>query len=144
MDILPQDGADTSGANKTRITTRFLTKYERARILGTRALQIRYVALAWALASDSSDGMAHRLVGSPGGFDRPLPLASHTNPPPTLHSMNAPIMVKPGNETDPLKIAMMELRARKIPIIIRRYLPDGSHEDWSIDELEIPGLDLVN
>lgn len=60
------------------------------------------------------------------------------------HSMNAPIMVKPGNETDPLKIAMMELRARKIPIIIRRYLPDGSHEDWSIDELEIPGLDLVN
>lgn len=64
--------------------------------------------------------------------------------PPNAHSMNAPIMVKPGNETDPLKIAMMELRARKIPIIIRRYLPDGSHEDWSIDELEIPGLDLVN
>lgn len=56
--------------------------------------------------------------------------------------MNAPIMVKPGNETDPLKIAMMELRARKIPIIIRRYLPDGSHEDWAIDELEIPGAEL--
>lgn len=77
VDILPQDGTDSSGANKTRITTRFLTKYERARILGTRALQI---------------------------------------------SMNAPIMVKPGNETDPLKIAMMELRARKIPIIIRRFV----------------------
>jgi DNA-directed RNA polymerase I, II, and III subunit RPABC2 len=60
-----------------------------------------------------------------------------------LHSMNAPITVKPGNETDPLKIAMMELRARKIPMMIRRYLPDGSHEDWSIDELEIPGLDLA-
>ena len=44
VDILPQDGADTSGANKTRITTRFLTKYERARILGTRALQIRCAA----------------------------------------------------------------------------------------------------
>ena len=28
-------------------------------------------------------------------------------------------------------------RARKIPIIIRRYLPDGSHEDWGIDELII-------
>jgi DNA-directed RNA polymerase I, II, and III subunit RPABC2 len=57
--------------------------------------------------------------------------------------MNAPIMVKPNGETDPLKIAMMELRARKIPIIVRRYLPDGSYEDWSIDELEIPGLDLA-
>lgn len=30
-------------ANKDRITTPYLTKYERARILGTRALQIRYV-----------------------------------------------------------------------------------------------------
>ena len=27
----------------TRVTTRFMTKYERARILGTRALQIRSV-----------------------------------------------------------------------------------------------------
>ena len=31
--------------NKVRITTRYLTKYERARILGTRALQIRYAHL---------------------------------------------------------------------------------------------------
>lgn len=73
-----------------RITTQFLTKYERARVLGTRALQI---------------------------------------------SMNAPVMVDLEGETDPLKIAMKELRERKIPIIIRRYLPDGSSEDWSIDEL---------
>lgn len=29
--------------NKVRVTTPYLTKYERARILGTRALQIRYV-----------------------------------------------------------------------------------------------------
>lgn len=28
--------------NKVRITTPYLTKYERARILGTRALQIRF------------------------------------------------------------------------------------------------------
>jgi DNA-directed RNA polymerase I, II, and III subunit RPABC2 len=44
-------------------------------------------------------------------------------------------MVDPGVETDPLKIAMMELEANKIPIIIRRYLPDGSYEDWSASEL---------
>ena len=38
-------GAGLSGErqpNKVRITTPYLTKYERARILGTRALQIRY------------------------------------------------------------------------------------------------------
>jgi DNA-directed RNA polymerase I, II, and III subunit RPABC2 len=78
--------------NAQRITTRYMTKYERARVLGTRALQI---------------------------------------------SMNAPVMVDIEGETDPLKIAMKELRERKIPIIIRRYLPDGSFEDWSIDELII-------
>lgn len=73
-----------------RVTTRYLTKYERARVLGTRALQI---------------------------------------------SMNAPVMVDLDGETDPLRIAEKELRERKIPIIVRRYLPDGSHEDWSIDDL---------
>ena len=29
------------------------------------------------------------------------------------------------------------VRARKVPIIIRRYLPDGSYEDWGVDELII-------
>ncbi|TFY80306.1 hypothetical protein EWM64_g3701 [Hericium alpestre] len=76
--------------NKVRITTPYLTKYERARILGTRALQI---------------------------------------------SMNAPILVPLDGETDALQIAIKELSQRKIPLIIRRYLPDGSFEDWSVSEL---------
>ncbi|CAN0891658.1 DNA-directed RNA polymerases II, IV and V subunit 6A [Linum grandiflorum] len=73
-----------------RKTSKYMTKYERARILGTRALQI---------------------------------------------SMNAPVMVELEGETDPLEIAMKELRQRKIPFTIRRYLPDGSYEDWGVDEL---------
>jgi DNA-directed RNA polymerase I, II, and III subunit RPABC2 len=93
-DAMMEEGADvlvsTGTAPSERITTRYLTKYERARVLGTRALQI---------------------------------------------SMNAPVMVDLDGETDPLRIAEKELRERKIPIIIRRYLPDGSHEDWGIDEL---------
>ena len=76
---------------KERITTRFLTKYEKARIIGSRALQI---------------------------------------------SKNAPIMVEPEpGEWDPLKIAEKELVERKIPFIIRRYLPDGSFEDWKVSDL---------
>lgn len=73
-----------------RITTPYMTKYERARILGTRALQI---------------------------------------------SMNAPVFVDLEGETDPLRIAMKELAEKKIPLVIRRYLPDGSFEDWSVEEL---------
>ncbi|ODV83556.1 hypothetical protein CANARDRAFT_29786 [[Candida] arabinofermentans NRRL YB-2248] len=75
-----------------RTTTPYMTKYERARILGTRALQI---------------------------------------------SMNAPVLVDIEGETDPLQIALKELSQKKIPLIIRRYLPDSSYEDWSVDELII-------
>lgn len=41
------------------------------------------------------------------------------------HSMNAPVLVDLEGETDPLQIAMKELNQKKIPLIIRRYLPDG-------------------
>uniref|UniRef100_A0A8C4MI81 RNA polymerase II, I and III subunit F n=1 Tax=Equus asinus asinus TaxID=83772 RepID=A0A8C4MI81_EQUAS len=56
---------------------------------------------------------------------------------PYMTKMCAPVMVELEGETDPLLIAMKELKARKIPIIIRRYLPDGSYEDWGVDELII-------
>lgn len=95
MEILNED--DLNGGQtgmkvdrSKRITTPYMTKYERARVLGTRALQI---------------------------------------------AMCAPLMVEPDGETDPLQIAIRELKEKKIPMIIRRYLPDGSYEDWSIDEL---------
>jgi DNA-directed RNA polymerase I, II, and III subunit RPABC2 len=39
--------------------------------------------------------------------------------------MNAPVLVDLEGETDPLKIAIKELREKKIPLVIRRYLPDG-------------------
>jgi len=76
--------------NEQRTTTPYMTKYERARILGTRALQI---------------------------------------------SMNAPVLVDLEGETDPLQIAIKELREKKIPLIVRRYMPDGWYEDWTCEEL---------
>ena len=79
-------------------TTPFLTKYEKARIIGARALQI---------------------------------------------SKNSPILIPTenlGGETDPIVIAEMELREGKIPFIIRRYLPDGSYEDWPVKELKLSDI----
>jgi DNA-directed RNA polymerase I, II, and III subunit RPABC2 len=67
-----------------------MTKYERTRILGTRALQI---------------------------------------------SLNAPVLVELNGESDPLQIAMKELREKKLPLMVRRYLPNGSFEDWTVSEL---------
>merc|ERR1712129_361694 len=87
-----EEDDDEARLKAARITTPYLTKYEKARILGTRALQI---------------------------------------------SMGAPVMVEMVGETDPLEIALKELRERKIPMIIRRFLPDGTFEDWKVSELKM-------
>jgi DNA-directed RNA polymerase I, II, and III subunit RPABC2 len=84
-----------------RKTTPYMTKYERARVLGTRALQIRYVDIVRRLA--------FKMWMKTDGMD----------------SMNAPVLVDLEGETDPLQIALKELREKKIPLVIRRYLPDG-------------------
>jgi DNA-directed RNA polymerase I, II, and III subunit RPABC2 len=73
-------------------TTPYLTKYERARRIGTRALQ---------------------------------------------SSMGAPVKIDVGNATDPVAIAEAELLANQTPLIIRRYLPNGAHEDVDVRSLII-------
>jgi len=52
-------------------------------------------------------------------------------------SMGAPVMVEIQGETDPLEIAAKELREKKIPMIIRRFLPDGTYEDWKVKDLRV-------
>jgi len=78
--------------NTQRRTIPFLTKYEKARIIGKRAMQI---------------------------------------------SIGSPPLVEIGDLESPIDIAKKELMERKIPFIIRRPLPDGSYEDWRVDELRI-------
>lgn len=99
---------DKKIAEADRTTTPYMTKYERARILGTRALQIRWARPACARAGGGA--------GSEGE-------AADTSW--DMRSMNAPVLVDLEGETDPLQIAIKELREKKIPLIVRRYLPDG-------------------
>lgn len=48
------------------------------------------------------------------------------------------MLVDLGKEDmDPILIAEKELAERKIPFLIRRFLPDGSYEDWRVNELSI-------
>ena len=89
VDVLPVYGSSAEARQaQKRITTPYMTKYERARVLGTRALQI---------------------------------------------AMCAPVMVELEGETDPLQIAMKELKQRKIPIIIRRLVQWFSTAKDTID-----------
>jgi len=73
-------------------TIPYLTKYERARILGQRAKQIN--------------------SGSP------------------------PFVKVPENVIDGYVIAELELKEKRIPFIIRRPMPNGGSEYWSLKDLE--------
>jgi DNA-directed RNA polymerase I, II, and III subunit RPABC2 len=73
-------------------TIPYLTKYERARILGQRAKQIN--------------------AGSP------------------------PFVKVPENVIDGYVIAELELKEKRIPFIIRRPMPNGGSEYWSLRDLE--------
>ncbi|CAF4202026.1 unnamed protein product [Rotaria socialis] len=115
MEIFNEDDANAAQAAlrtdpSKRTTTPYMTKYERARVLGTRALQI---------------AMCAPLMVEPDGETDPLQIAMRE-----LKEKKIPMIIR-----HPLQIAMRELKEKKIPMIIRRYLPDGSYEDWSIDEL---------
>ena len=80
-----------SGQTEYKITVPYITKYERARILGVRATQI---------------------------------------------SMNSPVMIETNGLTDPLEIALEEYKQKKIPLIVRRYLPDKTYEDWKLTDFK--------
>ena len=49
-----------------------------------------------------------------------------------IDSMNAPVLVDLEGESDPLLIAIKELQEKKIPLVVRRYLPDGWYAFISI------------
>lgn len=68
-----------------------LTRFERARIAGARALQV---------------------------------------------SLGAPILVElPPRMSDPIDIALAEIKAGILPMTIRRTLPDGTHQDIALTDL---------
>lgn len=47
----------------------------------------------------------------------------------------------PIDSDDVLIIAQAEFRSKAIPFIVRRYLPDGSYEDWKLKDMIISELD---
>jgi len=78
-------------SDNVRIGPPKLTRFERARITGARALQV---------------------------------------------SLGAPILVDlPASVSDPIDIALAELKEGVLPMTIRRTLPDGTHQDIALPEL---------
>ncbi|TNJ29505.1 DNA-directed RNA polymerase II RPB6 [Giardia muris] len=93
-------------------------------------------------------------TGKPTGRERPRPADVRRTPPYLTRYEQARVLgarayqlsmgaattltsVEKGGHLDPLVLARRELDNGDIPIIIRRYLPDGTYEDWSVPELQV-------
>jgi DNA-directed RNA polymerase I, II, and III subunit RPABC2 len=92
IEVLTSEETVKPQLNRERRTLPILTRYEKARLLGTRAVQF---------------------------------------------SQGAPPLIEVSTELDPVRLAEMELQAKRTPLILRRHLPDGSCEDWMVSELKI-------
>ncbi len=94
--------------DKNHRTSPILTKYEKTKILGLRAKQINNGA-------------------------KPL-----VNLPTNLHDVNeSTIQQLQDKHFDGYLVALEELKQKKIPVIIRRPLPNGVSEYWPLQELEV-------
>lgn len=49
--------------------------------------------------------------------------------------LGCPIYTDAKNLIESYDIAEKELNERKLPFILRRYLPNGNYEDWELSEL---------
>eukprot|EP00967_Tisochrysis_lutea_P096132 scaffold140598_cov19-Tisochrysis_lutea.AAC.1 len=119
IDVLQEQQPQGAAADRPRITTRYMTKYERARVLGTRALQIRcefehvwrppdaqtkFWLAARGKRLDSISEQSSIEVQGQCALKGDLNVAinaymCHLQ----LCSMNAPVMVALDGETDPLE-----------------------------------------
>ena len=89
FDIVSHEKTYESYKLSEKVTTPYITKYERAKVLAIRAQQIAKGAIAMVPVEDK-------------------------------------ISIR--------EIVKSEFSQKKIPLIIRRYLPNGSFEDWKLKD----------
>jgi DNA-directed RNA polymerase I, II, and III subunit RPABC2 len=101
------------------MTTPYMTKYERARVLGTRALQISMNAPVMVELDGETDPLEAREPRA--RFVRAIRRA--------LRAARARKRTRLGfalTRCCAPQIAAKELREKKVPFTVRRYLPDGA------------------
>ena len=117
--------------------------YEKARVLGTRALQISMNAPVMVDIEGEIDPL--KIAAKVGWVPRSPPsLARRRSLAVVATYMGRRMTSRRSRSLDArlslaslASLARQELREKMIPMIIRRYLPDGCYEDWKVSELII-------
>ena len=82
----------------------------------------------------NADGQAdskHRSVPFLTQYEKTKVLGFRTN---QLSLGARPYIAVPDHITDLRQIALLELEARRLPVIIKRPMPDGTFEKWSLSD----------
>jgi DNA-directed RNA polymerase I, II, and III subunit RPABC2 len=84
--------------------------------------------------SDGKADLKHRSVPFLTQYEKTKILGFRTN---QLSQGARPYIAVPEHVTELKEIAKMELEARRLPIILKRPMPDGTFEKWRLSDLLI-------
>ena len=84
--------------------------------------------------ADGQGDAKHRSVPFLTQYEKTKILGFRTN---QLSQGARPYIAVPEHVTDLREIAKMELEARRLPIILKRPMPDGTFEKWRLSDLLI-------
>lgn len=84
--------------------------------------------------ADGQGDAKHRSVPFLTQYEKTKILGFRTN---QLSQGARPYIAVPEHVTDLREIARMELEARRLPIILKRPMPDGTFEKWRLSDLLI-------
>ena len=134
-DIIDDDALED--AQKKDLGNELMKFHPEARIDTIESISMDIIITNIPPSFTNADGQSdakHRSVPFLTQFERTKILGFRTN---QLSQGSRPYIAVPEHITDLREIARMELEARRLPIILKRPMPDGTFEKWRLSDLLI-------
>ena len=134
-DILEDD--TTEDAQKKDLGNELMKFHPEARIDTIESISMDILLTNVPTTFTNADGKSdpkHRSVPFLTQYEKTKILGFRTN---QLSQGARPYIAVPEHVTDLKEIARMELEARRLPIILKRPMPDGTFEKWRLSDLLI-------
>jgi DNA-directed RNA polymerase subunit K/omega len=135
VDAVDDDGLED--AQKKDLGNELMKFHPEARIDTIESISMDILLTNVPPTFKNADGQAdakHRSVPFLTQYEKTKILGFRTN---QLSQGARPYIAVPEHVTDLKEIARMELEARRLPIILKRPMPDGTFEKWRLSDLLI-------
>jgi len=136
-DDIVEDSDALEDAQKKDLGNELMKFHPEARIDTIESISMDIMLTNVPTTFTNSDGKAdlkHRSVPFLTQYEKTKILGFRTN---QLSQGARPYIAVPEHVTELKEIAKMELEARRLPIILKRPMPDGTFEKWRLSDLLI-------